>query len=777
MALNKSSSINIYRNPPLRKYFLVAVICSVLLVGHGFQPSTDIQSSENSQAQQNTETILQRQYTLNVILQGGNIDKNIKMVLDNIQFDIESYKHTVNSGDTWCNILRSHVELDSDQCTDEIIESTFTKYNASRDFDDIHPQEELEVPRIAILKHEYTVNVQPEDRLKLEDSIIYWKSKSTEIRCTNRKHTVDSEFCNGFSATFIGYNLIVPFKTKEGLTSNFGIINQLNLDEHTFVEATSIPDLDKESVLFSVTQAISQPYLNPNDVSDSCKRTNQQGSFLDIFPVNQRIDNLSAQSCLRDDNSCSKLFMLDYSTKKHPDMFYIPAINETLGPAFDTLSTTRECVRLPRDTIDKNEELYHSTHLAGMISSQDNDFGFIGINPYVSIERFDIEKFLPTTANVEDAGTLRNNFKSFLDPIKRIADQNSHDMNIFLFTTKFPTASKERYIELFNYSLSNIFWVVAAGDSGERTKNGIELTSNGPAPARWANLPNIIVVGSCDTNNCYNDSSLSTFSHFSNQYVHILAPGTDIVSPVSESNHGVMTGTSQAAAFVAGIATRMVDQHYDPIAKRNFYDEAWWIKQRLLVTAIPYNATNQNVKYGVISPKRALFDPRKHWLQRDGKANWTDTEHLLTCFHTISLLDPHSLDDIKLDIPIKDIKRIYKVPQNSGERDHWYVFVDSTEPREPGQSHPGNTVKTIDIYGPVEISLSTRTSTATNNKRRILSCSGVTNVAECNSENTERIQFNSIDDLIFAFNSTDDLSYWGPTDNFGSRSFCSDNSQ
>lgn len=88
----------------------------------------------------------------------------------------------------------------------------------------------------------------------------------------------------------------------------------------------------------------------------------------------------------------------------------------------------------------------------------------------------------------------------------------------------------------------NIIFIAAAGNNNSNTDNKKYF------PANYA-LNNIISVAATD-----NDGELVSFSNYGGNTVDIAAPGKLIYSALPHNTYGFMSGTSQATAFVTGVA-------------------------------------------------------------------------------------------------------------------------------------------------------------------------------------------------------------------------------
>jgi subtilisin family serine protease len=96
-----------------------------------------------------------------------------------------------------------------------------------------------------------------------------------------------------------------------------------------------------------------------------------------------------------------------------------------------------------------------------------------------------------------------------------------------------------------------ILVVVAAGNSGENND-----TADSPTYPASYDLPNILSVAATNIHN-----ELLPISNFGPTKVHVAAPGESIFSTMPKSRYGYNTGTSQATAFVSGVAALMLSEN------------------------------------------------------------------------------------------------------------------------------------------------------------------------------------------------------------------------
>jgi subtilisin family serine protease len=96
-----------------------------------------------------------------------------------------------------------------------------------------------------------------------------------------------------------------------------------------------------------------------------------------------------------------------------------------------------------------------------------------------------------------------------------------------------------------------VLFVAAAGNETRNTDHA----SNYYYPAAYR-LPNIISVAATDIHN-----KLLPTSNWGRKTVDVAAPGENIYSTMPGNRYGYMTGTSQATAFVSGVAALLLSQN------------------------------------------------------------------------------------------------------------------------------------------------------------------------------------------------------------------------
>ncbi len=187
---------------------------------------------------------------------------------------------------------------------------------------------------------------------------------------------------------------------------------------------------------------------------------------------------------------------------------------------------TKFITRTPKDTHG------HGTHVSGIIKSIYPNVKIIPIKYY--------NEFASGEQNLENSiRALEHAVKLGVDIINYSGGGPEADPSNKAKELRIVKKAQEK----------GIIIVAAAGNNG----NNIDVKENMYFPASYSspdsyNLQNIIAVGSYDTN-----LKLINSSNYGIKTVHVAAPGHRINSAVVKSS-AKMSGTSQATAFVSGVA-------------------------------------------------------------------------------------------------------------------------------------------------------------------------------------------------------------------------------
>jgi subtilisin family serine protease len=196
----------------------------------------------------------------------------------------------------------------------------------------------------------------------------------------------------------------------------------------------------------------------------------------------------------------------------------------------------------------------HGTHIAGIIGAEaGNNKGISGISPEVSL--MVLKYFDPKVPN-------NDNLKNTVSSIEYAVKMGAHIINYSGGGTDF---SQEEHDAIEKAEAQGILFVAAAGN--ERSNS--DKFHYYPADYK---LKNIISVTAIDPT-----TEVLSSSNYGTETVDIAAPGQNILSCLPQNTYGLMTGTSQATAFVTGAAVLVM-------AHKNLYNNAEEIKKYILAT-------------------------------------------------------------------------------------------------------------------------------------------------------------------------------------------------
>ncbi len=174
----------------------------------------------------------------------------------------------------------------------------------------------------------------------------------------------------------------------------------------------------------------------------------------------------------------------------------------------------------------------HGTHISGVIKS---------INPDVKIISIKFN---------DPKGKGKDNFYSLLKSYELAIKMKVDIIN-------YSGGGLKPYLQEFSLlkkaEQQNILLIAA---SGNHSLN-LDHKKNVYFPASYK-LKNIISVAAHD-----NNSKILPFSNFGKNSVHLMAPGFKIIGPMPGNKFGEMTGTSQATAFVTGVASLLISHFPD----------------------------------------------------------------------------------------------------------------------------------------------------------------------------------------------------------------------
>lgn len=185
------------------------------------------------------------------------------------------------------------------------------------------------------------------------------------------------------------------------------------------------------------------------------------------------------------------------------------------------------------------DEHGHGTHVAGIIGAVANSkTGVSGVIQNVSIE---------AVKYYADSNTGAVNLKNTVKALEWAVNSGAKVIN---YSGGGPEFAEDEYLALKKAESKGIIVVAAAGNERSNT----DLPENYYYPSAYR-LTNIISVAATDINN-----KLIRSSNWGKTKVDVTAPGENIYSTLPGGRYGFMTGTSQATAFVSGIAALLLSK-------------------------------------------------------------------------------------------------------------------------------------------------------------------------------------------------------------------------
>jgi thermitase len=184
----------------------------------------------------------------------------------------------------------------------------------------------------------------------------------------------------------------------------------------------------------------------------------------------------------------------------------------------------------------------HGTHIAGIIGAIANPkTGTSGVTHNVQI--------MPVRYYSESAPGNVN----LANTIKALHYAIDNGAKIINYSGGGPEYSEEEFQAIKKAEAKGVLIVAAAGNDHHNTD--AEENHYYPAAYEFKGLKNIITVASID-----NNGKLLPSSNWGSKSVDVAAPGEGILSTIPGGRYGKMTGTSQATAFVSGLAALILSK-------------------------------------------------------------------------------------------------------------------------------------------------------------------------------------------------------------------------
>jgi len=366
---------------------------------------------------------------------------------------------------------------------------------------------------------------------------------------------------------------------------------------------------------------------------------------------------------------CSEVVVVDTAISRHPDL------ESSFGGSSQGTPYQPVC------RIDFDEREHHGTHLAGIIAADGGDGRIRGVDPGV-----------PLVSLVRDAEGLGD-----VTVAAEIEARTASSLPVFLFASRWQARTCRRRGDgnpiAMRVCENKPLWIAAAGDEGH------EVTTAYPyGPMNLGDERNVVNVAACES--CEPGAaspprilSAGNWSSSDPRMVHVAAPGTDIPGPVTTSEYGRTSGTSQAAGFVAGVAAAM----------HNCYPSAYtWphlVKTRLQATSRPFppvptgeERPDEGLATGIVDAGVALLDPGTDWVKKR-HGDWEPVRIRRWLRSDFSVLHPVTRNLVGAWLRPQDVLRVVRfVPVSPAESDQWTIY--SAKPWDDGRNHQGEVFRT-----------------------------------------------------------------------------------
>ncbi len=188
----------------------------------------------------------------------------------------------------------------------------------------------------------------------------------------------------------------------------------------------------------------------------------------------------------------------------------------------------------------------HGTHIAGIIAANGmhngRNTGVSGVAPNVSV--MILKYYDPKASN-------SNNLKNTVNAIRYAIKMKAQIINYSGGGTDY---SAEEYAAVKEAERAGILFIAAAGN--ERSNSDEAGKHYYPADYGLSNIISVTAVNKEET-------KVLPSSNYGVRTVDLAAPGENIYSTLPNQGYGFMTGTSQATAFVTGVAALIMSHNRD----------------------------------------------------------------------------------------------------------------------------------------------------------------------------------------------------------------------
>ena len=430
-----------------------------------------------------------------------------------------------------------------------------------------------------------------------------------------------------------------------------------------------------DSIGFSAEPAAAYSITDPNVYQQQCTQQPPQPPHEIDYLSDYSDPDVDAARFVRQrpqGSENAKVFLIDVPLLPSPNL--AGAIE---GQAATATSQAWRCSWANGFTLQE-----HATHLAGIIASRPNGYGFVGVAPTATIIPFSMLQpsatsttglVIPPEKKVELVDRLRDN-RYITTPLVYLIATSFDDYDAAVVHSG-QIDPKERFKRTLEQTLVDLrpLVVVAAGQGS----TGVALSPRTPmSPQNLGDQRNVLVVTACENCSRNNPTLLPTanFSESEGHYVHVAAPGgLPMLGWVSPAAVGAANGTSQAAAYVAGVAAEMMGRWPRKYAapddvKKRIQTTAWPIFPR---TGAADDDDYTRVATGIVDPRLAFLDPSVDWVKNDDDG-WRSVT--IKKFSS-TLLAFTSATGADVPIPARAVARVVRV-SSPGAPAKFVVYTD-----------------------------------------------------------------------------------------------------
>lgn len=184
----------------------------------------------------------------------------------------------------------------------------------------------------------------------------------------------------------------------------------------------------------------------------------------------------------------------------------------------------------------------HGSHVAGIIgATAKTKAGVSGVAPNICLMAI---RYYSDTASGS---------QNLANTIKAIDYAVAHGARVINYSGGGAEFSEGEMKAIQRAEAKGVIFVAAAGNEYQDT----DRSGNAYYPAAYG-LSNIIAVAATNINN-----QILPSSNWGMKHVHVAAPGENIFSTLPNGKYGYLTGTSQATAFVSGLAALILSENPD----------------------------------------------------------------------------------------------------------------------------------------------------------------------------------------------------------------------